>query len=254
MDFIQELVSLPYMEYESDHSEGTPWSAGNHNESNYDNSGTLPDAYYQNRHVQLQGCHENVLLYNNDGGEVARGLKQALEAGDVLEGLVISPFEEAILIKAVFAPSQEVYEILLFNMEDCLNKVIWWRRDLLKTLPCRNKFQQIGIQLNSPTYSTHYAENEFIVPTTTFLDSMEELRSDQRHVHLYSHRSQPQRLQRGPHMIDKSRTDRMSMDCVLTNKRKVYCAQRCLHDVDAKDILILCCLALGSLNYEQRST
>jgi hypothetical protein len=35
---------------------------------------------------------------------------------------------------------------------------------------------------------------------------------------------------------------------------KSFCAQRFLHDIDAKDILILCCLALESSKYEQRST
>jgi hypothetical protein len=53
----------------------------------------------------------------------------------VLEGLVISPSEEAILIVQVFVPSQQVYEILLFNMGDCLNKVIRWPKNLLRRVP-----------------------------------------------------------------------------------------------------------------------
>jgi hypothetical protein len=164
----------------------------------------------------------------------------------VLEGLVISPSEEAILIVQVFVPSQQVYEILLFNMGDCLNKVIRWPKNLLRRVPRAIECQEPGVQPNSPMNSLHYAESGFCTPTMTFLDSMEEFGSEQRHGRPYFYRNRRQCSERGPRMIGKSWVDRMSMDSVLTEKTKVYCAQRCLHDIDPKDILILRCLALGS--------
>jgi hypothetical protein len=124
------------MDNESDHSEDTPWKDPNHFERSNSNGSNLQDEYQQNMPVQVHGRQENVLLYNTNSEEVARGLTQALEAGNVLEGLVISPSEEAILIVQVFAPYQQVYEILLFNMGDCLNKVIRWPRNLLRRVPC----------------------------------------------------------------------------------------------------------------------
>jgi hypothetical protein len=83
---------------------------------------------------------------------------------------------------------------------------------------------------------------------------MEEFGSEQRHGRPYFYCHRLQRSERSPRMIGKSRVDRMSMDSVLTEKTKVYCAQRCRHDIDPKDILILRCLALGSSKYEQQST
>jgi hypothetical protein len=139
-------------------------------------------------------------------------------------------------------------------MGDCLNKVIRWPKNLLRRIPRATECQEPGVQPNSPTNSPHYVESGFCTPTTTFLDSMEELGSEQRHGRPYFYRNRRQRSERGPRMIGKSWVDRMSMDSVLTEKTKVYCAQRCLHDIDPKDILILRCLALGSSKYEQRST
>jgi hypothetical protein len=64
--------------------------------------------------VQVHGCKVNVVFSNNNGIEVARGIIQVVEAGDALEGLVLTPSKEVILIIKVFVPSQEVYEILLW--------------------------------------------------------------------------------------------------------------------------------------------
>ena len=44
------------------------------------------------------------------------------------------------------------------------------------------------------------------------------------------------------------------MDSVVLDKEIFLYRERCLHDIDAKDILIIRCLALGSSNYENRTT
>jgi hypothetical protein len=44
------------------------------------------------------------------------------------------------------------------------------------------------------------------------------------------------------------------MDSVVLDKEKNLCRERCLHDIDAKDILIIRCMALGSSNYENKTT
>ena len=71
-----------------------------------------------------QHCGAYVALCSRNGEEVVRGRIQPLEVGDVLEGLVLSPSERTVFIEEVLLPSQEVYEILLYNMGDCCRKVI----------------------------------------------------------------------------------------------------------------------------------
>jgi hypothetical protein len=83
-----------------------------------------------------QHCGAYVALCSRNGEEVARGRMQPLEAGDLLEGLVLSPSERVVLIEEVLLPSQEVYEILLYNMVDYCRKVIFWPSELIKILQC----------------------------------------------------------------------------------------------------------------------
>ena len=47
-----------------------------------------------------------------------------MEAYESLERLVLSPLQEIVFIEVVIVPSQKVYEIFLYNLEDCWNKVI----------------------------------------------------------------------------------------------------------------------------------
>jgi hypothetical protein len=60
---------------------------------------------------------KNYCSLYDDGKEVARGIEQAIEAGDALERLVFSPSEEAIeasdaLERLVFSPSEEAILII----------------------------------------------------------------------------------------------------------------------------------------------
>jgi hypothetical protein len=82
---------------------------------------------------------------------------------------------------------------------------------------------------------------------------MEELRGNQVHGRPYSHRTRTQRRPRGPHVIGKPRKERLSSESVVLDQKKVLCSQRCLHDIQAEDILMLQCLSLGSPKYERRA-
>ena len=76
----------------------------------------------------------HVDLHNINGEKVVKGILQSLEVDDSLEGLVCNPSKEAILITEVYVPSKEVYELSLYNMEDCYNRVIRWPRELVEEL------------------------------------------------------------------------------------------------------------------------
>jgi hypothetical protein len=86
--------------------------------------------------LTAQHCGAYAALYSRNGEEVVRGHIQPLEASDLLEGLVLSPSERVVLIEEVLLPSQEVYEILLYNMVDYCRKVIFWPSELIKILQC----------------------------------------------------------------------------------------------------------------------
>jgi hypothetical protein len=53
----------------------------------------------------VRGLDTHVIIYNTNGDKVANGHIHALEAGDSFEGLVLSPYEEAVFIEEVLLPS-----------------------------------------------------------------------------------------------------------------------------------------------------
>jgi hypothetical protein len=165
---------------------------------------------------------------------------------------VLSPSEEAILIEEVYGPSEEVYELSLYNMGDCLNKVIRWLRKLLKELAHVPELGEQFVQQQPTLWSLRRTQSGFTPHTLSFLASMVEVRGNQVHGQPYCHRTRAQRRPRGPCIIGKPRKERLSLDCVIMDKEKVLCSQRCLHDIQVEDILILRCLSLGSPKYERR--
>jgi hypothetical protein len=88
----------------------------------------------------------HVALHNMKREKVAKGIVQAIEADDLLEGLVLSPSEEAILIGEVYVSSEEVYELSLYRMGDCLNKVIRWPKKLLEEMAEAPEFGERFVQ------------------------------------------------------------------------------------------------------------
>jgi hypothetical protein len=86
------------------------------------------------------------------------------------------------------------------------------------------------------------------------MDTLEEIGGNQQRRRPYYRCTRPQGKSTGPRIIGRSRKERLSMDSVVLDKEFFLCRERCLHDIDAKDILIIRCLALGSSNYENRTT
>ena len=196
----------------------------------------------------------HVALHNINKEKVGKGVVQPIEVGDSLEGLVLSLSEEAILIEEVYVPSEEVYELSLYRMEDCLNKVIRWPRKLLEEMARAPKLGEQFVQQQPSLWSSQNAQSGFAPHTMSFIASMEEVRGNQVHGQPYFHQTRAQRRPRGPYVIGKPRKERLSLDCVIMDKEKVICSQRCLHDIQAEDILLLRCLSLGSPKYDKRST
>ena len=122
------------MDSDSDNSGGACWGGPNHyrqiHEQGHSFYGDCKDGLPVC--VQLSGTH--IALYNTKGEEVAKRHFQPLEVGDLLEGLVLSPSKKAIFIEHVLEPFEEVYEILLYTIGDCLNKVIRWPANLVRPL------------------------------------------------------------------------------------------------------------------------
>jgi hypothetical protein len=112
----------------------------------------------------VQGLDTHVTLYNTNGDEVAKGHVQALEAGDSLEGLVLSPYEEAVFIEEVLLPSQKVHEILLYTMGDYYNQVICWLRELVKKLQRHTNSKDHLPQKESATFFPNCRDNECTPP------------------------------------------------------------------------------------------
>ena len=65
-----------------------------------------------------------VALYNIHGIEVASGIKQVVEPGDLLEGLALHPSKAAIFINKVEVLTEEVYELYSYTMGEYKDKVI----------------------------------------------------------------------------------------------------------------------------------
>jgi hypothetical protein len=242
------------MDSGSDNSDDSGWRSSNYN----NNNSVHGYNHYKDQRQDMgrggQESHLYVALHNINGEKVAKGIVQAIEAGDSLQGLVLSPSEEAILIKEVYVPSEEVYELYLYNMGDCLNKVIRWPKKLLEEMAEAPEFGERFVQQQPSLWSSRSAQSGFAPHTMSFIASMEEVRGNQVHGRPYCHRTRAQRRPRGPRVIEKPRKERLSLDCVIMDKEKVLCSQRCLHDIQAKDILILQCLSLESPKYERRLT
>ena len=112
------------MDSNSDHSSSACWGGPNHYKQIHKQGHSFYGDCEDGLRVRIQLSGTHVVLYNTKGEEVAKGLIQPLEAGDLLEELVLSPSEKAIFIEHVLQPFEEVYKILLYTMGDCLNKVI----------------------------------------------------------------------------------------------------------------------------------
>ena len=236
------------MDSYSDDSKDVRWGSPNNNQQR-------PRQYHNctghHEHIMplgAQHCGTYVALCSRNGEEVAKGRIQPLETGDVLEGLVLSPSERAVFIEEVLLPSQEVYEILLYNMDDCCKKIIRWPSEQVKILQCHTNYNEQSRETEFRTISPLHGRNEFCPPTFSAMDTLEEIGGNQQRRHPYYGRST------SPRIIGRSRKERLSMDSVVLDKEKILYRERCMHDIDAKDILIIRCLALGSSNYENRTT
>jgi hypothetical protein len=242
------------MDSGNDDSDDSNWRSSNYNNNNSVHGYNLHEDRRQDMPREGQESQLHVALHDIHGEKVAKEIVQAIEAGDLLEGLVLSPSEEAILIEEVYVPSEEVYELSLYRMGDCLNKVIRWPRKLLEEMAHVPELGEQFVQQQPSLWSSRSTESGFAPHTMSFIASMEEVRGNQVHGRPYSHRTRSQRRPRGPRVIGKPRKERLSLDCVIMDKEKVLCSQRCLHDIQAEDILLLRCLSLGSPKYEKRST
>jgi hypothetical protein len=201
----------------------------------------------------MQGIRD-VVLCNMEGEEVAYGNVQDMEPGDFLQGLALRPSEEAILIKTVMVPTEEVHELYMHTMAECLEKVIRWPKQQLQELEHNRACNEAELPPSSLVSSEDEEENFSIPPTMSFSDSIGEFSFRERQRRPYNHHMRPHRRPPGPRIIGMSRTQKVSLLVVLADKEKVLCSQRCLHDIDANDICILRCQALKSSTYGERST
>jgi hypothetical protein len=153
-------------------------------------------------------------------------------------------------------------------MGDCLNKVIRWPVHLLKTLESQRTGTGRSTDTKTGIVSPVHRETECNPAVLLVIGTLQEFGGNPDRRRPYCRRTRPYcrrtrpycrrtRLHRrasGPRIIGRSRVERLSMDSVVSDKEKVLCSQRCLHDIDVEEILLIRCLALGSSNYEKRTT
>ena len=85
-------------------------------------------------------------------------------------------------------------------------------------------------------------------------DSLQEFLHSKGQKQTYTYRVRLHRRALGPHIIGMSRVQKVSMLDVVVDKEKILFTKRCLHDIDAKDIMILWCLALKKSKKGEVST
>jgi hypothetical protein len=139
-------------------------------------------------------------------------------------------------------------------MDDCLNKVIRWPAHLVRTLESQTTGTGRTTNMGTGVVSPVRRENECNSPILLVIGTLEEFGENTDRRRPYCRCTRPHRRASGPRIIGRSRAERLSMDSVISDKEKVQCSQRCLHDIDAEEILMIRCLALGSSNYEKRTT
>jgi hypothetical protein len=227
------------MDLGSDDSDDSSWRSSNYNNNNSIHGINLHEDQRQDMSRGGQESQLHVALHNINEEKVGKGVVQPIEVSDSLEGLVLSPSEKAILIEEVYVPLEEVYELSLYRMGDCLNKVIRWARKLLEEMARALELGEQFVQQQPSLWSSRSAQSGFAPHTMSFIASIEEVRGNQVRGRPYSHRTRAQRRPRGPRVIGKPRKERLSLDCIIMDKEKVICSQRCLHDIQAEDILLL---------------
>jgi hypothetical protein len=131
------------MDLGSNNFEDLEWRNSNYINNNYVHGYNLHEDRDQHMLMGGGGFQIHVVLHNIKGDKVAIGTIQEIEASDSLKRLVLSPSEEPIFIEEVYVPSEEVYELSLYNMGYSYNKVIRWPRELVKELA---HFAELGEQ------------------------------------------------------------------------------------------------------------
>lgn len=104
------------MDLGSDDSDDSAWRSSNYNNNNSIHGFNLHEDQRQDMGRGGRESQLHVALHNINGEKVGKGVVQPIEAGDLLEGLVLSPSEEAILIEEVYVPLEELYELSLYKM------------------------------------------------------------------------------------------------------------------------------------------
>jgi hypothetical protein len=89
------------MDSGSDDSDNSHWRSSNYNNNNFVHGFNLHEDRRQDMPRGRRESRLQVTLHNINGEKVEKGIVQAIEAGDLLEGMVLNPSEEAILIEEV---------------------------------------------------------------------------------------------------------------------------------------------------------
>ena len=160
------------MDLRSDDSKDLDWRNSNYKNNNYIHGYNLHKNHSQHMPMEGGDSQIHVALHHINGKRVAKRIIEAIEAGDLLEGFVLSPSKE------VYVPSKEIYELSLCNMENCCNKVLQWPRELVKELAHSADFGEQFVQQEPPIWSLGSTQNGFTPHTMSFIGSMEEVRGN----------------------------------------------------------------------------